>query len=62
MATASQARRGTRTHSIPAAAAVMSEKVWQHIASCFGVPEEALSTRCGGEGVKIFFGMVKPVR
>ena len=35
---------------------------WQDIESCFGVPNEALSTRCGGQGVTIFFGMAKPVR
>jgi hypothetical protein len=35
---------------------------WQDIDSCFGVPDEALSTRCGGQGVVIFFGMAKPVR
>ena len=35
---------------------------WQDIASCFGTPNEALSTRCGGQGVAIFFGMAKPVR
>jgi hypothetical protein len=35
---------------------------WQNIDSCFGVPPEALSTRCGGQGVTIFFGMAKPVR
>jgi len=35
---------------------------WQDIDSCFGVPEEALSTRCGGQGVTIFYGMAKPVR
>jgi hypothetical protein len=35
---------------------------WQDINSCFGVPDEALSTRCGGQGVTIFFGMAKPVR
>jgi hypothetical protein len=35
---------------------------WQDIGSCFGVPPEALSTRCGGQGVVIFFGMAKPVR
>jgi hypothetical protein len=32
------------------------------IDSCFGVPPEALSTRCGGQGVTIFFGIAKPVR
>ena len=35
---------------------------WQDIDSCFGVPEEILSTRCGGQGVTIFYGMAKPVR
>jgi DNA-binding beta-propeller fold protein YncE len=35
---------------------------WETIDSCFGVPPEALSTRCGGSGVTIFFGMAKPVR
>jgi hypothetical protein len=34
---------------------------WEDIDSCFGVPPEALSTRCGGQGVVIFFGMAKPV-
>ena len=34
---------------------------WQDIDSCFGVPPEPLSTRCGGQGVTIFFGMAKPV-
>ncbi len=35
---------------------------WQDINSCFGTPNEAVSTRCGGQGVTIFFGMAKPVR
>ena len=35
---------------------------WEDINSCFGVPAETLSTRCGGQGVTIFFGMAKPVR
>jgi streptogramin lyase len=35
---------------------------WQDIDSCFGVPSEVLSTRCGGQGVTIFFGIAKPVR
>jgi hypothetical protein len=29
---------------------------------CFGFPPEELSTRCGGQGVTIFFGKAKPVR
>ncbi len=35
---------------------------WQDIDSCFGDPDEALSTRCGGQGVTIFYGMAKPVK
>jgi hypothetical protein len=35
---------------------------WQDIDSCFGDHREALSTRCGGQGVTIFYGMAKPVR
>jgi len=35
---------------------------WQDIDSCFGTPNEALSTRCGGQGVTIFYGMAKPVK
>jgi hypothetical protein len=34
---------------------------WQDIDSCIGTPSEALSTRCGGQGVVIFYGMAKPV-
>jgi hypothetical protein len=34
---------------------------WQDIDSCIGKPSEALSTRCGGQGVVIFYGMAKPV-
>jgi streptogramin lyase len=35
---------------------------WQDVASCFGYQNEALSTRCGGQGVVVFYGMAKPVR
>ena len=35
---------------------------WQDIGSCYPGASEALSTRCGGQGVVIFFGMAKPVR
>jgi hypothetical protein len=35
---------------------------WQGIDSCFGTPPEPLSTRCGGQGVVIFYGMAKPGR
>jgi hypothetical protein len=34
---------------------------WQDIDACVGTPPEALSTRCGGQGVVIFYGMAKPV-
>ena len=35
---------------------------WQDIDSCFPGAAEAASTRCGGQGVVIFYGMAKPVR
>jgi len=35
---------------------------WQDIGSCIGTPPEALSTRCGGQNVTVFYGMAKPVR
>jgi hypothetical protein len=35
---------------------------WQDIDSCLEIPDEVLSTRCGGQGVVIFYGMAKPVR
>jgi hypothetical protein len=35
---------------------------WQDIDSCFSGTGEAASTRCGGQGVVIFYGMAKPVR
>lgn len=35
---------------------------WQDIDSCFPDAGEAVSTRCGGQGVTVFFGMAKPVR
>jgi hypothetical protein len=35
---------------------------WQDIDSCYKNTSEALSTRCGGQGVVVFFGMAKPVR
>ena len=35
---------------------------WQDIDSCIGMPAEGLSTRCGGQGVVVFYGMAKPVR
>jgi len=35
---------------------------WQDIDSCFGTPSEARSTRCGGQGVTVFYGMARPVK
>jgi streptogramin lyase len=35
---------------------------WQDIDACIGTPPEAISTRCGGQGVVVFYGMAKPVR
>ncbi len=36
---------------------------WQDIDSCVSpAPPEALSTRCGGQGVVVFYGLAKPVR
>ena len=35
---------------------------WQDPASCYGKPDESISTRCGGQGVVVFYGMAKPVR
>jgi streptogramin lyase len=34
---------------------------WQDIDACIGVAPEAISTRCGGQGVVIFYGMAAPV-
>ena len=36
---------------------------WQDIDACIDTtPSEAISTRCGGQGVVVFYGMAKPVR
>ena len=34
---------------------------WQDHVLCYGKHDEAVSTRCGGEGVVVFYGMAKPV-
>ena len=34
---------------------------WQDVDSCYDTPNEALSTRCGGQGVVIFYGIAKPL-
>jgi hypothetical protein len=35
---------------------------WQDVDTCYGKPPEALATRCGGQGVVVFYGVAKPVR
>jgi streptogramin lyase len=35
---------------------------WQDPDACFGQGSEATSTRCGGNGLTVFYGMAKPVR
>lgn len=35
---------------------------WQDTASCYDTPVEGASTRCGGQGMVVFFGMAKPVK
>jgi hypothetical protein len=35
---------------------------WQDTACLTPQPDEAISTRCGGQGVVVFYDMAKPVR
>jgi hypothetical protein len=35
---------------------------WQDPQSCYGKPPEAVSTRCGGQGMTVFYGVAKPVK
>jgi len=55
-------RPSTVDPGIDPAGNVWVDNNWQDIDSCFPGVEEALSTRCGGQGVMIFYGMAKPVR
>jgi hypothetical protein len=48
--------------SIDPAGNVWVSNNWQDPASCYGKPDEGVSTRCGGEGMVVFYGMAKPVR
>ncbi len=48
--------------SIDPAGNVWVSNNWQDVPSCYGKPEEGLSTRCGGHGIVVFYGMAKPVR
>jgi len=48
--------------AIDPAGNVWASNNWQDPAACWGKAEEGLSTRCGGEGFVVFYGMAKPVR
>ena len=48
--------------SIDPAGNVWVSNNWDDPAACFGKSDESRSTRCGGEGATIFYGMAKPVR
>ena len=48
--------------SIDPAGNVWVSNNWQDPASCYGQPAEGISTRCGGQGMTVFYGMAKPVR
>jgi hypothetical protein len=48
--------------SIDPAGNVWVSDNWQDPSSCFDTPAEPVSTRCGGQGMTVFYGMAKPVR
>jgi streptogramin lyase len=48
--------------SIDPAGNVWVSNNWDDVPACFGESDESRSTRCGGEGATIFYGMAKPVR
>lgn len=48
--------------SIDPAGNVWVSNNWQDPQACFGKSDESLSTRCGGQGMTVFYGMAKPVR
>ena len=48
--------------SIDPAGNVWVSNNWQDQSSCYGTPDEGVSTRCGGHGLVVFYGMAKPVR
>lgn len=35
---------------------------WNDYTACYGQAPEAFSTRCGGQGLTIFYGLAKPIR
>ena len=48
--------------SIDPAGNVWASDNWQDPDSCYGQPPEGLSTRCGGQGMTVFYGLAKPVQ
>jgi hypothetical protein len=48
--------------SIDPAGDVWVSNNWQDEWSCYGKPDEGVSTRCGGQGIVVFYGMAKPVK
>jgi hypothetical protein len=48
--------------SIDPAGNVWVSNNWQDPAACYAKSDESLSTRCGGQGMTVFYGMAKPVR
>jgi hypothetical protein len=48
--------------SIDPAGDVWVSNNWQDPAACYAKADEGLSTRCGGQGFVVFYGMAKPVR
>lgn len=48
--------------SIDPAGNVWVPNNWQDPKACYGKADEGLSTRCGGQGVVVFYGLAKPVR
>jgi hypothetical protein len=47
--------------SIDPAGNVWVSNNWQNSDSCYGKTAEDVSTRCGGQGMVVFYGMAKPV-
>jgi hypothetical protein len=48
--------------AIDPAGNVWAANNWQDPAACYRKAEEGLSTRCGGQGFTVFYGVAKPVR
>jgi len=48
--------------SIDPAGDVWVSNNWQDEWSCYGKPDEGVSTRCGGQGIVVFYGMARPVK